>query len=150
MQSVATSHGTCPGIAFGAIALGDHGTLLLHLEGKWYYTSPAGQWSVEMTRQEFIKLFHKAPPANVPNNNWGIVPGLTDNDCCCDRNWTRAEVQQIVDGFIKNVLGDKFVMPDGRCIDTISKGRMLARRTTRWDAKITPAPMPAAVSTRGQ
>lgn len=147
MQTQATSRGTCPGIMLGQIALGDHGTLLMYIGGLWHYVNTAGEWSPGLTPQVFIKTFHKAPPANVNQNEWGIVQGLTDDQACCDRNWSRAEVQQSVDLFVTEILGTTFIQPDGTCLDPIKKGRMLARRTARWDKKITPAPMPQLSAT---
>lgn len=145
MQSQASSHGSMPGLAFGKIALGDSGTLIVRANQLWYYVNKQGTWSPDggMTPREFIRLFHIAPPANVNNNEWGIVAGLTDEFDLCDRNWTQPEIQAAVDQFMTDIIGANYIKPSGVVLDKLGKGQKLARRRGDWSKRIISAPRPS-------
>lgn len=143
MQCLATTKGPCPNIL--GHYLGDHGTLVLHAPGdKWFYLTENWTPADGLTKQQFIKLFHMAPPANVPIGWWGIVHGLTDDITCRDRNWTRAELQAGLDMFLDD-RKDEYQKPDGKCWNPMSKGKFLANKR-RMDRMIMPAPRPVAHS----
>lgn len=148
MQTQATSFGTCPGMLAGKLALGDNGTLVMHAGGKWFYVR-GDDWHPGngMTSREFIRVFGVAPPMNVANNSWGIVPGLNDRFTSCDRNWTMGEIQAAIDQFVGSIAArGEFIKPNGVGLDTLNKGKKLAWRRRQFDSRICKAPRPEEVS----
>ena len=139
MQSLSTSKGPCPNIL--GTFLGDFGTLLLHVPGDlWFYMAEEWTPHVPLTKQQFIKMFHMAPPSNVPMGWWGIVPGLTDHNTCRDRNWFKGDLQAALDMFMEDHKAE-YEKPDGTHWAPLSKGQFLARKR-RIAALIVPAPKP--------
>lgn len=124
-QSLATSKGPIPNI-LGAF-IGDFGTLVIWTAGKYYYLCDTWQPDKGMTRPHFIKTFHVAPPTNVPDGWWGIVPGMTDDITCRDCNWTKGTLQAALDMFVES-RGQDYLKPDGQCMNPFNKGRLLARK----------------------
>jgi hypothetical protein len=141
-QSLATAFGRVPNVfqpmlaSYGTLVIRDHNGLWHYFGKEW---KPAGRG---LTNAQFIKLFHVAPPSNVPMEGWGIVEGLTDDNCCRDDNWDNGELQGALDQFLDSM----GVRGDGHTMRGLSKAVMLKAKQTRRQMmnNVVPAPDPVA------
>jgi hypothetical protein len=144
-QILAVSKGRVPNVLDTLIA--NYGTLIVHApDGKWYYFAKEWLPGNGLTNRQFIKLFHTAPPTNVPIEWWGIVPGLIDNDMCRDQQWTRKEIEATLEAFVDMFTGGG-VQPrvEGRTIRYLSKAKYLSKGVPEHLMTKAPADLPGRV-----
>lgn len=149
MQLLASSKGRVPNVL--GVLIANFGTLVVHApDGRWYYFGKEWLPADGFTDREFIRIFHAAPPTNVPIEWWGLVTGMTDETMCRDCEWTSAEIAAALDSFVEMFTGGG-IHPrvEGRTIRHLSKAKHLAtKQGQEWDRLITPAPDPSKVHPR--
>lgn len=88
MNKLSTSRGPVPNVIN---FLGDHGTLVIRCGGQYFICTQTG-WGAALGNRQFIKFMQAAPPSNIMEGHWGIVPGLV-----ADMNWDGATLQAALD-----------------------------------------------------